>query len=51
MHQGLEHQMPSFDLPSKILCKVASVQRRVSYSYSFVLFYFFTVTALCPCAK
>ncbi|TYG49458.1 hypothetical protein ES288_D10G096100v1 [Gossypium darwinii] len=28
MHQGLEHQMPSFDLPSKILCKVASVQRK-----------------------
>ncbi|XP_022721326.1 auxin response factor 1-like isoform X2 [Durio zibethinus] len=26
MHQGLEHQMPSFNLPSKILCKVASVQ-------------------------
>ncbi|XWS18033.1 hypothetical protein CRYUN_Cryun32bG0007500 [Craigia yunnanensis] len=28
MHQGLEHQMPSFNLPSKILCKVASVQRK-----------------------
>ncbi|XP_039026108.1 auxin response factor 1-like isoform X1 [Hibiscus syriacus] len=28
MHQGSEHQMPSFDLPSKILCKVASVQRK-----------------------
>ncbi|KAE8696132.1 Auxin response factor 1 [Hibiscus syriacus] len=28
MHQGSEHQMPSFNLPSKILCKVASVQRK-----------------------
>ncbi|XVE89343.1 hypothetical protein DITRI_Ditri19aG0194300 [Diplodiscus trichospermus] len=28
MHQELEHQMPSFNLPSKILCKVASVQRK-----------------------
>ncbi|KAK6267593.1 hypothetical protein QUC31_011753 [Theobroma cacao] len=28
MHQGLEHQMPSFNLPSKILCKVASVQQQ-----------------------
>ena len=28
MHEGLEHQMPSFNLPSKILCKVASVQRK-----------------------
>ncbi|XP_022716380.1 auxin response factor 1-like [Durio zibethinus] len=28
MHQGLEHQIPSFNLPSKILCKVASVQRK-----------------------
>ncbi|EEF34538.1 Auxin response factor, putative [Ricinus communis] len=28
MHQGLEPQMPSFDLPSKILCKVVNVQRK-----------------------
>ncbi|KAK9030656.1 hypothetical protein V6N11_032073 [Hibiscus sabdariffa] len=28
MHQGSEHQMPSFNLPAKILCKVASVQRK-----------------------
>ncbi|GAV63306.1 AUX_IAA domain-containing protein/B3 domain-containing protein/Auxin_resp domain-containing protein [Cephalotus follicularis] len=28
MHQGLEQQMPSFSLPSKILCKVVNVQRR-----------------------
>lgn len=28
MHQGLEQQMPSFNLPSKILCKVVNVQRR-----------------------
>lgn len=28
MHQGSEQQMPSFNLPSKILCKVVHVQRR-----------------------
>ncbi|KDP42510.1 hypothetical protein JCGZ_00307 [Jatropha curcas] len=28
MHQGLEQHMPSFNLPSKILCKVVNVQRR-----------------------
>ncbi|KAJ4717621.1 Auxin response factor [Melia azedarach] len=28
MHQELEPQMPSFNLPSKILCKVVNVQRR-----------------------
>lgn len=26
MHQGLEQQMPSFNLPSKILCKVVNVE-------------------------
>ncbi|CAK7357204.1 unnamed protein product [Dovyalis caffra] len=28
MQQGMEQQMPSFNLPSKILCKVVNVQRR-----------------------
>ncbi|KAF7802324.1 auxin response factor 1 [Senna tora] len=28
MHQGLEKQMPSFNLPSKILCKVVNVHLR-----------------------
>ncbi|KAL1196156.1 Auxin response factor 1 [Cardamine amara subsp. amara] len=28
MHQGSEQQMPSFNLPSKILCKVINIQRR-----------------------
>nr|AMO02486.1 auxin response factor [Boehmeria nivea] len=28
MHQGLEQQMPSFNLPSKILCRVVNVQLR-----------------------
>ncbi|XP_044461978.1 auxin response factor 1-like [Mangifera indica] len=28
MHQGLEQQIPSFNLPSKILCKVVNVQCR-----------------------
>ncbi|KAJ8768119.1 hypothetical protein K2173_021059 [Erythroxylum novogranatense] len=28
MHQGSEQQIPSFNLPSKILCKVVNVQRR-----------------------
>ncbi|GAB4847441.1 Arf GTPase arf1 [Ancistrocladus abbreviatus] len=28
MHQGLEQQMPSFNLPSKILCKVVNVELR-----------------------
>ncbi|KAJ6704611.1 AUXIN RESPONSE FACTOR 4-RELATED [Salix viminalis] len=28
MHQGMEQQMPSFNLPSKILCKVVNVQCR-----------------------
>ncbi|XP_061376029.1 auxin response factor 1 [Gastrolobium bilobum] len=28
MNQGLEQQMPSFDLPSKILCKVVNVHLR-----------------------
>ncbi|XP_021720523.1 auxin response factor 1-like [Chenopodium quinoa] len=27
-HQGLEQQMPSFNLPSKILCKVAHIELR-----------------------
>ncbi|CAI9101503.1 OLC1v1038843C1 [Oldenlandia corymbosa var. corymbosa] len=27
-HQGLDHQLPSFNLPSKILCKVMNVQLR-----------------------
>ncbi|KAJ6928196.1 hypothetical protein NC651_012026 [Populus alba x Populus x berolinensis] len=30
MHQGMEPQMPLFNLPSKILCKVVNVQRRQS---------------------
>ncbi|CAI0437652.1 unnamed protein product [Linum tenue] len=30
MQQGLEHQMPMFNLPSKILCKVVNVHRKVS---------------------
>lgn len=30
MHQGLEQQMPSFNLPSKILCKVVNIHLRVS---------------------
>ncbi|XP_038684253.1 auxin response factor 1 [Tripterygium wilfordii] len=28
MHQGKEQQMPSFNLPSKILCKVVNVERQ-----------------------
>lgn len=28
MHQGLDQQLPSFDLPAKILCKVMNVQLR-----------------------
>ncbi|CAN1243462.1 Auxin response factor 1 [Linum perenne] len=28
MQQGVEHQMPMFNLPSKILCKVVNVQRK-----------------------
>jgi hypothetical protein len=32
MHQGSEQQMPSFNLPSKILCKVVNIQLRVSMS-------------------
>ncbi|XP_056842905.1 auxin response factor 1-like [Raphanus sativus] len=28
MHQGSEQKMPSFNLPSKILCKVINIQRR-----------------------
>ncbi|KAI7755350.1 hypothetical protein M8C21_026117 [Ambrosia artemisiifolia] len=28
MHQGLDQQLPSFDLPAKILCKVINVQLR-----------------------
>ncbi|CAL1384812.1 unnamed protein product [Linum trigynum] len=28
MQQGLEHQMPMFNLPSKILCKVVNVHRK-----------------------
>lgn len=31
MHQGQEPQMPSFNLPSKILCKVVNIQLRVIY--------------------
>ncbi|XP_051135243.1 auxin response factor 1 isoform X2 [Andrographis paniculata] len=27
-HQGLDHQLPSFNLPSKILCKVMNVELR-----------------------
>lgn len=34
MHQGSEQQMPSFDLPSKILCKVVNVHLRVSCDIS-----------------
>ena len=46
MNQGLEQQMPSFNLPSKILCKVVNVHLRVSYdfspqSYWKTLFFFF----------
>lgn len=29
MHQALEQQMPSFNLPSKILCEVINVVRMV----------------------
>ncbi|XP_076952094.1 auxin response factor 1-like isoform X1 [Bidens hawaiensis] len=28
MHQGLDHQLPAFDIPAKILCKVVNVQLR-----------------------
>ncbi|KVI11085.1 Aux/IAA-ARF-dimerization [Cynara cardunculus var. scolymus] len=28
MHQGLDQQLPSFDLPAKILCKVVNIQLR-----------------------
>ena len=31
MNQGLEQQMPSFNLASKILCKVVNVVLRVSF--------------------
>ena len=31
-HQGLEQQMPSFNLPSKILCKVVNVELQVGQS-------------------
>lgn len=31
MHQVLDQKMPSFNLPSKILCKVVHVQLRVSF--------------------
>lgn len=34
MHQGSEQQMPSFNLPSKILCKVVNVHLRVSFGIS-----------------
>lgn len=34
MNQGLEQQMPSFNLPSKILCKVVNVHLRVSHNFS-----------------
>lgn len=30
-HQGVEQQIPSFNLPPKILCKVVYVQLRVSF--------------------
>lgn len=30
-HQGVDQQMPSFNLPSKILCKVVHVQLRVRF--------------------
>jgi len=33
MNQGLEQQMPSFNLPSKILCKVVNVHLRVSHEF------------------
>jgi len=33
MNQGLEQQMPSFNLPSKILCKVVNVHLRVSHYF------------------
>ena len=36
MHQGSEQQMPSFNLPSKILCKVVNVHLRVSVPLSAV---------------
>lgn len=29
MHQGLDQQLPAFDIPAKILCKVMNVQLRV----------------------
>ena len=29
IHQGLDQKMPSFNLPSKILCKVVNVHLRV----------------------
>ena len=34
MYEGLEQQMPSFNLPSKILCKVVNVHLRVSSDFS-----------------
>jgi hypothetical protein len=34
MNQGLEQQMPSFNLPSKILCKVVNIHLRVSHNLS-----------------
>lgn len=49
MHPGLEQHMPSFNLPSKILCKVVNVQRRVSYAM-IILIYLreaFVVLVLC----
>lgn len=45
MHQGLEQQMPSFNLPSKILCKVINIQRRVGWIPLYMIefpYFFFT---------
>lgn len=50
MNQGLEHQMPSFNLPCKILCKVVNIHLRVSYNNLNNLRYFFkSVTYLEVC--
>lgn len=51
MNQGLEQQMPSFNLPSKILCKVVNVHLRVScyflmQFYQKLFFYDFKVCSL-----
>lgn len=43
--------MPSFNLPSKILCKVVNVQRRVSYLMIVLLFFGEHVNVLKLCYK